>query len=412
MIGDDEFVLQNDTSSKKTGMITASEIQAYYTAGSAVSVRWSKESNGVTILIPNELGWKSRYMRILADELAFRTQNIVIVPDIHFSAEVTLSEHLSSIGVNGSDRVSDEEREALLNGYMHCAYRSSHTASVDAINAVISVMRYAAESFKAEGNIFLAGVGRGAGKAIEVTSIINKMVQSMQNTSLSSVTPANIASDSASGEGKSLNFTTEQIANDLVALRNRIKNELQTSLSVDQVELANETTSFTNLTEGDVDDIMKLIERAANEPTESDFYRGKLTTEEAIEDSINEMFSKTKHQITDILRLYRGIYRDGPDRSIQVNSGRKITNPVENESTNSLKETPPDVERNMSFGSSLSERIVRGIFHRFTGEEWVQLNPRGLIALCPSAYSVDMLCNITSPSCFIFGANHSAKGGR
>lgn len=57
-------------------------IRAYVVGGRDVLGLWEK-TLAVVVLLPNELGWRSSQIRILADEIAFHHQSIVIVPDIY-----------------------------------------------------------------------------------------------------------------------------------------------------------------------------------------------------------------------------------------------------------------------------------------------------------------------------------------
>ena len=57
------------------------QISAYIVGGRDALKTWTRMSS-IVVLIPNELGWKSKDLRILADEIAYFHQAIVVIPDI------------------------------------------------------------------------------------------------------------------------------------------------------------------------------------------------------------------------------------------------------------------------------------------------------------------------------------------
>lgn len=62
----------------------AKSIQAYVVGGRDVLKSWQSTAS-VVVFVPNSLGWKHKANRLLADEIAFSNQAIVILPDLELS---------------------------------------------------------------------------------------------------------------------------------------------------------------------------------------------------------------------------------------------------------------------------------------------------------------------------------------
>ena len=59
-------------------------VRAYVVGGRDVLKTWEKVPT-VIVFCPDETGWRSKSNRVIADELAFANQAIVIIPDIYNS---------------------------------------------------------------------------------------------------------------------------------------------------------------------------------------------------------------------------------------------------------------------------------------------------------------------------------------
>ena len=57
-------------------------ISAYIVGGRDVMKSWEKTSS-LIVLCPDINGWKDKNNRIIADELAFSNQAVVIIPDLY-----------------------------------------------------------------------------------------------------------------------------------------------------------------------------------------------------------------------------------------------------------------------------------------------------------------------------------------
>jgi hypothetical protein len=125
--------------------------------------RTTGSRRGLTVLLPNELGHRSKYVRVLADELAFATQNIVIVPDIFYEAN-------SECKISCFD---EAQREAMIDDYLSQSYQNASAQEKSTFQSVISTLMYATTAYNCGNSITIAGVGIGGGLAINVTAALN-----------------------------------------------------------------------------------------------------------------------------------------------------------------------------------------------------------------------------------------------
>ena len=57
-------------------------LSAYTVGGNDVLRTWERSAS-LVVLLPDERGWGHKANRVLADEIAFANQAIVVMPDIH-----------------------------------------------------------------------------------------------------------------------------------------------------------------------------------------------------------------------------------------------------------------------------------------------------------------------------------------
>ena len=79
-----QFITRDRQPSSSTNQHPSSDltIKAYIVGGRDVIKTWSKTAS-VIIVCPDEEGWRSKSNRVIADELAFTNQAIVIMPDLY-----------------------------------------------------------------------------------------------------------------------------------------------------------------------------------------------------------------------------------------------------------------------------------------------------------------------------------------
>jgi len=123
------------------------QIKAYVVGGRDVLRSWERDSS-VVILLPDsrnaEAGWRSKAIRVLADEISFSIQSIVLVPDIRY----TLEEENAA-----NKRMEDNETSRRLNFER-------------VFDDIVAAMHFAKIKYESK-SISIAGIGRGAGFALE-----------------------------------------------------------------------------------------------------------------------------------------------------------------------------------------------------------------------------------------------------
>lgn len=113
-------------------------IGAYVSGGRDVLRTWERDAMVVVVLPDKDLGgWRSKAMRVLADEIAFLIQAIVLVPNIR-----------TSDGVSSAD---NDESKALT------------------FDDIVSAMDYARYQYACK-SVCLAGIGSGATLALSASS--------------------------------------------------------------------------------------------------------------------------------------------------------------------------------------------------------------------------------------------------
>ena len=138
-----------------------SSLGAYVVGGRDVLRTWERNAV-VVVLVPDERGWRSRAMRVLADEIAFLIQAIVLVPEVRTGTEsppggeskgIAPNPSTPESGVKGADRDNrpEEHRRAVV------------------FDDIVSAMDFSRYQY-ASRSLCLAGVGSGANDALHVAS--------------------------------------------------------------------------------------------------------------------------------------------------------------------------------------------------------------------------------------------------
>ena len=144
-------------------------VRAYISGGRDVLRSWERRST-VVVVLPDERGWRDSGVRVFADEIAFSNQVIVMVPDIHSGAALT---------GGASDGDVAKWRERISTGPL----------SARLIDDVVATLDFAREDYGAVA-FGVAGVGDGAGRALEVCAFFGRVQDAMEESTLTSVPTA------------------------------------------------------------------------------------------------------------------------------------------------------------------------------------------------------------------------------
>lgn len=187
-----------------------SSIFAYVVSSKDALQSWTRKHAAI-ILLPSEIGWRSKSMRVLADEIAFITQSTVIVPDIYRGSyysslgdveisvasregvKYLLQAHLRDHGstVDSSQADGDYYRPPIEVLDLHSYPDSRCSGSMDEwvqtqrsnngtiFDDIVSAVRFARTEYDAK-SISLAGVGYGGGLALEASCFIHDIARSAQ----------------------------------------------------------------------------------------------------------------------------------------------------------------------------------------------------------------------------------------
>jgi len=139
-------------------------LNAYIVGGRDVLRSWER-SPTVIVFVPDELGWRDTGNRILADEIAFANQAIVVLPDVHrgvsWASSTTPSNYSSS-----SD--FQKWRETLVPSRV--------------FDDIVAILRYCKQIYGDTCNLGIAGVGLGAGSALELVADFDQVKDHWQRT--------------------------------------------------------------------------------------------------------------------------------------------------------------------------------------------------------------------------------------
>ena len=125
------------------------KMQAYVVGGRDVLRTWERNHSPVVIFVPNEKGWRSKDMRVIADEISFNNQAIVVVPDIRVDEDA--SDSISKLTTSSGTR---KKRTVLTN---------------ELLDRIVAVVRYAKVQYDSNA-VSIAGIGVGGGVALEAVA--------------------------------------------------------------------------------------------------------------------------------------------------------------------------------------------------------------------------------------------------
>ena len=128
-------------------------MNAYVVGGRDVLRTWERNRSPVVILLPDERSWKRRETRLLADELSFSNQVIVIVPEIEIK---TTNNQLPLIGEKPSRGVK------------------SYILSNIILQRILAVVQYSRQQFSSR-SVSLCGVGLAGGLALEAAAELSTL---------------------------------------------------------------------------------------------------------------------------------------------------------------------------------------------------------------------------------------------
>jgi hypothetical protein len=177
-------------------------VKCYVVAGKNVLQNW-KSHAAATILLPDAWAdWTSKSMRVMADELAFATQAVVLVPNIfrgvpcHAPPPVTGPSDNRASGTdhhdgnrNGpgndandlDDNGEDSENQPTVNWSV---WRDTQRDMRNQMfNDIVAALHFARTEYGCS-TVSLAGVGYGAGLALEATCDLHDLARLAQATQL------------------------------------------------------------------------------------------------------------------------------------------------------------------------------------------------------------------------------------
>jgi hypothetical protein len=142
--------------------------------GKDVLRSWSRSAAAVVLLPSGEHPWGDKEVRVLADELAFAMQAVVIVPDIHRGLH------------------SKDGRESRRGGSDVATIRKERARKVPSVlpatvlDDVVAAMQHVRTEFGAR-TLCLAGVGTGAGVALDLACDLYDLGRAAQYSEIEKV---------------------------------------------------------------------------------------------------------------------------------------------------------------------------------------------------------------------------------
>jgi len=179
----------SDWGAAGTGGAEGRTIRAYVVAGKDVLKTWERSAPAV-VLLPNEANWRSRAVRVLADEIAFSSQAVVVVPDIYMglccqppsqtwglqqsvASTAAASEKLrmlrgDTVGAGaGVEAIGGKDRDSIFGRILASREEWLEAQRGSTVfDDVVSAMHFMRNEFGAQ-TVSLAGTGFGAGRALE-----------------------------------------------------------------------------------------------------------------------------------------------------------------------------------------------------------------------------------------------------
>ena len=227
---------------------------AYIVSGKDVLRNWARTGAAI-ILLPDKLvSWRDKSIRILADEIAFATQAVVIIPDIYRSSV----EDNSESGMDISSHCTDEHADTAT------TTATNSTTATTMFDDIVATIQFVRSEYSA-GTVSFAGIGSGAGVALEASCIlhdIGRMAQYIDiqtqlrdtgntsqgtenvtrdpgNASIEAVAIENALSDPNSTEYKVLYrvFNTDRSIFPRVDITNSIQSLQSTAVAVDSTTI-------------------------------------------------------------------------------------------------------------------------------------------------------------------------------
>jgi hypothetical protein len=335
-------------------------IRGYVVAGMDAMCTWKNDRVAVSIFIPNEFGFEDKKTRILADEIAFNNQQVVIVPDIHYFHDVSYTSFLQSETASEYCKLTgnvEKDCEDLIEKYANSMTSKfgDTTMKFATYRAIVSAMQYSVREFSANKVISIVGVGSGAGDALTITAALNKFTLTNDYSFRDEFTEVS-GFESTSKTGNMSNVCT---------LRNK---------------------SLTG-------------------------YDG-ITNDEIEEDSVNAMISTSKPYITRALRVARGLQVDDVEDAF-LKSESPIIQPPDVQQYQILldhviKDNIPQLHLH-NYATCISFLNVLDV----PQEEIRLINPCATLAICPTFYNVnDIIPKLSTPTHFVFGDKQLGYGSR
>jgi hypothetical protein len=241
-------------------------IKAYVVGGKDVLKTWLRSSH-VVLLLPNEQNFKAKSIRILADEVAFNTQAIVVVPDIYRSFcfhddnpntnnDSTNKENNYENNVyteenanngNGSKKTKKREKFSLH----ECETLEDFFSNQDEetiFDDVVSTLRFCFFQFDTKTFSFL-GLGCGGATALQTTVDLNDIanvckINEIENILLlNNETNIKKKKNSSSVDSEEEVFKFENILNDDKKIKTFLKNNDEIKKIVASNVLFNDSSS-------------------------------------------------------------------------------------------------------------------------------------------------------------------------
>jgi hypothetical protein len=184
-------------------------IRAYVSGGRDVLRTWERRAS-VTVVLPDERGWRDKDVRTFADEIAFNNQAIVIVPDIHAAG-------------GGSLEASQSHADATVEEWFNNFSDSSRMNTLT--DDVIATLHFARVNYDSK-TVTLAGLGHGGGIALEISSYFGKMDNILNDKSYQF---QSILQNDKIEESRNIQEDIEHISSEDTAYHHEVVNAQQSS---------------------------------------------------------------------------------------------------------------------------------------------------------------------------------------
>lgn len=179
IIESSDLLFSTGSSASRTSSLQRVAIKAYVVGGKDVLKTWVKNSAAI-VLLPDEEGWKSKKIRVLADEISFYNQAIVVVPDVYRGLSFNRTFYEEGKFFNGTTEGDQTEITAQSSASLLQSSVDKSSTVKDSLDSwqssqssrrilddVVATMKHIYDSFDVK-SISLAGVGYGGGRALEI----------------------------------------------------------------------------------------------------------------------------------------------------------------------------------------------------------------------------------------------------